>query len=86
MLNNSKLFARRNTNTLYKHFSYKELSKQIMHVSKGAKIRNRYNQVTNLTHETNGKVTKRIPVFDEILLFVVFVAGLILVKLDCIDS
>ena len=27
------------------------------HVSKGAKIRNRYNQVQNLTQDTNGKVT-----------------------------
>ena len=26
-------------------------------VSKGAKIRNRYNQVPHLTHDTNGKVT-----------------------------
>ena len=26
-------------------------------VSKGAKIRNRYNQVTHLTQDTNGKVT-----------------------------
>ena len=26
-------------------------------VSKGAKFRNRYNQVTHLTHDTNGKVT-----------------------------
>ena len=28
-----------------------------MKVSKGAKIRNRYNQVTHLTQDTNGKVT-----------------------------
>ena len=28
-------------------------------VSKGAKIRNRYNQVPHLTQDTNGKVTKR---------------------------
>ena len=28
-----------------------------MKVSKGAKIRNRYNQVPHLTHDTNGKVT-----------------------------
>ena len=27
-------------------------------VSKGAKIRNRYNQVPHLTQDTNGKVTK----------------------------
>ena len=26
-------------------------------VSKGAKIRNQYNQVPHLTHDTNGKVT-----------------------------
>ena len=35
-------------------------SKQInilMKVSKGAKIRNRYNQVPHLTQDTNGKVT-----------------------------
>ena len=29
-----------------------------MKVSKGAKIKNRYNQVPHLTHDTNGKVTK----------------------------
>ena len=29
----------------------------IIIVSKGAKIRNRYNQVPNLTQDTNGKVT-----------------------------
>ena len=28
-----------------------------MQVSKGAKIRNRYNQVPHLTQDTNGKVT-----------------------------
>ena len=28
-----------------------------MEVSKGAKIRNRYNQVPHLTQDTNGKVT-----------------------------
>ena len=28
-----------------------------MRVSKGAKIRNRYNQVPHLTQDTNGKVT-----------------------------
>ena len=28
-----------------------------MQVSKGAKIRNRYNQVPDLTQDTNGKVT-----------------------------
>ena len=28
-----------------------------MKVSKGAKIRNRYNQVPHLTQDTNGKVT-----------------------------
>ena len=30
----------------------------IVKVSKGAKIRNRYNQVPHLTQDTNGKVTK----------------------------
>ena len=29
----------------------------ILKVSKGAKIRNRYNQVPHLTQDTNGKVT-----------------------------
>ena len=29
----------------------------IVKVSKGAKIRNRYNQVPHLTQDTNGKVT-----------------------------
>ena len=28
-----------------------------LEVSKGAKIKNRYNQVPHLTHDTNGKVT-----------------------------
>ena len=32
-------------------------SKVKIKVSKGAKIRNRYNQVTHLTRDTNGKVT-----------------------------
>ena len=31
--------------------------KMIVEVSKGAKIRNRYNQVPHLTQDTNGKVT-----------------------------
>ena len=31
---------------------------QIEKVSKGAKIRNRYNQVPHLTQDTNGEVTK----------------------------
>ena len=30
---------------------------KIIKVSKGAKIRNRYNQVPHLTQDTNGKVT-----------------------------
>ena len=30
---------------------------QVIKVSKGAKIRNRYNQVPHLTQDTNGKVT-----------------------------
>ena len=29
----------------------------LIKVSKGAKIRNRYNQVSHLTQDTNGKVT-----------------------------
>ena len=32
-------------------------SEQVSKVSKGAKIRNRYNQVPHLTQDTNGKVT-----------------------------
>ena len=31
--------------------------KQVSKVSKGAKIRNQYNQVPHLTQDTNGKVT-----------------------------
>ena len=34
-----------------------KLKKAITKVSKGAKIRNRYNQVPHLTQDTNGKVT-----------------------------
>ena len=34
-----------------------EVNTQILKVSKGAKIRNRYNQVPHLTQDTNGKVT-----------------------------
>ena len=30
---------------------------ELLKVSKGAKIRNRYNQVPHLTQDTNGKVT-----------------------------
>ena len=30
---------------------------KLFRVSKGTKIRNRYNQVTDLTQDTNGKVT-----------------------------
>ena len=33
------------------------LQKKIVKTSKGAKIRNRYNQVPHLTQDTNGKVT-----------------------------
>ena len=32
-------------------------TKSIIKLSKGAKIRNRYNQVPHLTQDTNGKVT-----------------------------
>ena len=42
--------------TLFKDLRYKHSSK-ILKVSKGAKIRNRYNQVPHLTQDTNGKVT-----------------------------
>ena len=34
-----------------------KLSKMYIKVSKGAKIRNRYNQVSHLTQDINGKVT-----------------------------
>ena len=34
-----------------------DLTKSVTKVSKGAKIRNRYNQVPHLTQDTNGKVT-----------------------------
>ena len=34
-----------------------KLSDMLLKVSKGAKIRNRYNQVPHLTQDTNGKVT-----------------------------
>ena len=34
-----------------------KLSKMNIKVSKGAKIRNRYNQVSHMTQDTNGKVT-----------------------------
>ena len=30
---------------------------EVLQISKGAKIRNRYNQVPHLTKDTNGKVT-----------------------------
>ena len=39
----------------YQRHSVVALSK--VHVSKGAKIRTRYNQVPHLTEDTNGKVT-----------------------------
>ena len=35
----------------------REVSSQRMKVNKGAKIKNRYNQVPHLTQDTNGKVT-----------------------------
>ena len=37
--------------------SHKKDARNIVKVSKGAKIRNRYNQVPHLTQDTNGKVT-----------------------------
>ena len=36
---------------------YVQIHPYITKVSKGAKIRNRYNQVPHLTQNTNGKVT-----------------------------
>ena len=38
-------------------FAPELITLQILKVSKGAKIRNRYNQVPHLTQDTNGKVT-----------------------------
>ena len=38
-------------------FFYSFISFMVTKVSKGAKIRNRYNQVPHLTQDTNGKVT-----------------------------
>ena len=38
-------------------FLFPENTLGIVKVSKGAKIRNRYNQVPHLTQDTNGKVT-----------------------------
>ena len=40
-----------------KHITYFFLKRNIVQVSKGSKIRNRYNQEPHLTHDTNGKVT-----------------------------
>ena len=40
--------------------SYYHITSEVLHcmkVSKGEKIRNRYNQVTHLTQDTNGKAT-----------------------------
>ena len=37
--------------------TFKNKVHSLMEVSKGAKIRNRYNQVPHLTQDTNGKVT-----------------------------
>ena len=42
--------------TLARQINPKNLS-ELLKVSKGAKIRNRYNQVPHLTQDTNGKVT-----------------------------
>ena len=36
---------------------HNDLILQVVNVSKGTKIRNRYNQVPHLTQDTNGKVT-----------------------------
>ena len=42
---------------LYMRYSFGHLYEELIKVSKGAKIRNRYNQVPHLTQDTNGKVT-----------------------------
>ena len=39
------------------HGNSMKITNHISKVSKGAKIRNRYNQVPHLTQDTNGKVT-----------------------------
>ena len=39
------------------HVTVKSSGPYLFKVSKGAKIRNRYNQVPHLTQDTNGKVT-----------------------------
>ena len=49
----ASLISRRNLKTDHISQSYIYIDK----VSKGAKIRNRYNQVPHLTQDTNGKVT-----------------------------
>ena len=38
-------------------WNFETITGSLMKVSKGAKIRNRYNQVPHLTQDTNGKVT-----------------------------
>ena len=43
--------------TLFHTFHSRILKPRILKVSKGARIRNRYNQVPYLTQDTNGKVT-----------------------------
>ena len=43
--------------TGYNSKQFVKLYAKIVKVSKGAKIRNRYNQVPHLTQDTNGKVT-----------------------------
>ena len=47
-----RIFAGYEINCLSKHYHYFSLK-----VSKGAQIRNRYNQVPHLTQDTKGKVT-----------------------------
>ena len=39
------------------HITFTKMKEAYSKVSKGAKIRNRYNQVPHLTQDTNGKVT-----------------------------
>ena len=54
-----RLILRSHSFTLIINMTYQNLSTwfESLKVSKGAKIRNRYNQVPHLTQDTNGKVT-----------------------------
>ena len=50
-------FATSQTRGHNKNYISKDVQRDLDKVSKGAKIRNRYNQVPHLTQDTNGKVT-----------------------------